>query len=229
MSTIERAIEELHKGFRALNKQIFDSTLPEPAILVQNQGNRTRNILGWCTLDKIWADVEKTIQKYEINITAEYLNRPVTEIMETMLHEMVHLYCQVNSIKDTSRNGSYHNKRFKAEAERVGLKVEKVPNIGWASTSPKPETIELIERLQLDPAAFKIRRFTWGEVGDDADQDETPRNKPTKRFWRCPTQECENHKIEIKAKKKKPLDVICGKCREKFVYVEIEPEEDDAA
>ncbi|PLT43534.1 hypothetical protein B8V81_5074 [Paenibacillus pasadenensis] len=226
MSTIDLAIDELHKGFKALNNRIFGGQLPLPAILVQNQGNRTRNILGWCTVDKIWVDDAKTIQRYEINITAEFLNRPLPEIMETLLHEMVHLYCNVNDIKDTSRKGGYHNKRFKAEAERVGLTVTFDKSIGWAYTALKPETEELILGLGLNPDAFKIRRKTWGD-DEDGEEGDGKRKKGVQKVWRCPTEGCENHTSVIKAKRGKALDVICGKCMQKFVYVEIDPEEEE--
>jgi hypothetical protein len=223
MSTIERAVEELHKGFRLLNDKIFSGTLPEPAILIQNQGHRTRNILGWCTQQKIWMDKEQTIRKYEINITAEYLDRDVTEIMETMLHEMVHLYCQVNDIKDTSRSGTYHNKRFRDEAERHGLTVEFDKQIGWAYTNLKPETKKTIESFNLDREAFKIKRYTWGvnDNGDSQDnKDDRPRRKRSKNVWECP--DC---KERIKAKKK--INIICGKCMKHFVQVKEDDEEKD--
>lgn len=29
-----------------------------------------------------------------------------------MIHEMVHLYCRENGIKEVSRGGKYHNVRF---------------------------------------------------------------------------------------------------------------------
>lgn len=57
----------------------------------------------------------------EINIGAESLQRTVPEIIATLRHEMVHYYCCVNNIKDTSRNGAYHNERFKTECEKRGL------------------------------------------------------------------------------------------------------------
>lgn len=215
MSTIELAIEELHKAFRLLNERIFHNELPLPAILVQNQGTRTRNILGWCTLEKIWADEQKTIEMYEINITAEFLNRPVVDIMETLLHEMVHLYCRVHNIKDTSRKGAYHNKRFKAQAELAGLNVTFDKSIGWAYTSLKPETKEMIESLDLNPEAFKIKRHTWKDEEDEGqdpgDKDEHPKSKNA-NIWHCPS--CN---MEIKARKNKELNIICGKCMQKFV------------
>lgn len=225
-TAIETAIEELHKGFHLLNERLFDATLPVPAILCQYQGNRTRNILGWCTTDKVWSSNDKQIQMYEINITAEYLSRPIVAIMETMIHEMVHLYCIMNKIKDTSRSGTYHNKRYKEQAERFGLSVEFDKQRGWATTALIPETEELINSLPLNPNAFLIKRLTWGEEVEE-DGEKKPRDGSVKRFWRCPTEDCENYKIEIKALKKKTLDVICGKCREHFVLVEEEPETDE--
>ena len=53
----------------------------------------------------------------EINLGAESLKRSVPEIVATLLHEMVHYYCHVNGIQDTSN--TYHNKRFKEECENV--------------------------------------------------------------------------------------------------------------
>lgn len=227
-STIEIAIEELHKGFALLNDHMFQSSLPLPAILIQNQGTRTRNILGWCTIDKIWADKEKTIQLFEINITAEYLNRNVTDIMATMLHEMVHLYCSVQKIQDTSRSGSYHNKRYKEQAERFGLEVTFDKKIGWAYTTLKPDTQALIESFHLNEAAFKIKRYTWGQMEEeDGEGEEEPKRKSPKRFWRCPTENCLNHKLTIKAKVRTTLDVICGKCNQRFVLVEENVDEDE--
>lgn len=222
-NTIEVAIEELHKGFRLLNDRIFNSQLPLPAILVQNQGTRTRNILGWCTVDKIWADDNQTIQMYELNITAEFLNRPLSEIMCTMLHEMVHLYCNVANIKDTSRKGGYHNKRFKTEAEKAGMAVTFNKSNGWAVTTLLPQTQAMIESLDLNQEAFKIKRYTWGEVATDGeDPEEKPKKKPPQNIWHCP-----GCGIEIKPKKKVKLNIICGKCMKPFVEKPDESDDDE--
>ena len=48
---------------------------------------------------------------YEINICAEHLARPFEQVAETLLHEMVHLYNLQIGVQDTSRNGTYHNKK----------------------------------------------------------------------------------------------------------------------
>lgn len=219
MSEIERAIRELHEGFRLINQTFFKGALPEPAILIQNQGNRTRNILGWCTLNKIWTNREKTIQQYEINITAEYLNRPMLEVMETMLHEMVHLYCSVNNIKDTSRKGSYHNKRFKAAAEEHGLEVEFDKSIGWARTSLSSKAERLFNDIGLNREPILIKRDTWGIEDPNAEEDpdeESPKpKKKQSNIWYCPG-------CETAVKSKKEVKLICGNCMKPLILYEDE-------
>ncbi|WP_232252125.1 hypothetical protein [Bacillus licheniformis] len=51
-----------------------------------------------------------------MNIAAEYLDIEFMETMDTMLHEMVHLYNAIRDIQDCSRNGTYHNKDSKLNA-----------------------------------------------------------------------------------------------------------------
>ncbi|MEK5061012.1 hypothetical protein BK126_26215 [Paenibacillus sp. FSL H7-0326] len=214
--SIYRPIKELYKAFRILNTELFNGELTEPAILIQYQGNRSRNIYGWCTEKKIWISQDKAIKKYEINITAEYLVRGLTEIIHTLIHEMVHLYCSENGIQDTSRGGSYHNKKFKAYAERVGLTVEFNKSYGWSQTSLTPLRKSWIESLDLDPEAFVLNRYSWGDEDEDEDKEQDDKPKKPKPVWCCPT--CQDPKI----KSKKKLNIICGDCMEKFIEIEEE-------
>ena len=56
-----------------------------------------------------------------------------------MLHEMVHLYNIQRDIQDYSRGGTYHNKKFKTEAEKHMLRIEKDGRYGWTITHPTEE------------------------------------------------------------------------------------------
>lgn len=60
------------------------------------------------------------------------------------MHEMAHLYNLQNGIKDTTRSGTYHNKKFKETAELHGLQVEQVDKIGWSLTTATPQTKQWI-------------------------------------------------------------------------------------
>jgi hypothetical protein len=57
-----------------------------------------------------------------------------------LLHEAAHAIAHVRGIKDTSRQGRWHNLRFKALAEEVGITVTHDPRIGWAPTTIPPAT-----------------------------------------------------------------------------------------
>ena len=95
-----------------------------------------------------------------MNLGAEYLSRPIEHVLATLMHEMVHIYCMENGIKDTSNAGRYHNKSFKAEAERRGLKISKAGYIGWSVTEPTEEFIQNIQDWELDAACENSVRAT---------------------------------------------------------------------
>lgn len=219
--TMDRPLEELYKAFHLLNDKIFDGQLNEPAILIQYQGNRTRNIYGWCTINKIWGTNDKSVRKYEINITTEYLTRDFSEVIHTLLHEMVHLYCSENGIQDTSRNGHYHNKRFRAAAESAGLDVEFDKSRGWAETKLRPATKALIETFGLDKDAFVLKRFTWEDDEETDDEEKEPKKRNKKEVWCCP--KCQDQKI----KSNKILNILCGRCTERFVLFQEEKNEEN--
>ena len=136
-------IESLYDAF---NVHFYEGTLKRPIITVSP--DVTSGAFGWCTAWKAWkADDESDEGFYEINLTAEYLKRPFENICGTLLHEMVHLYNLYENIQDTSRSGTYHNRRFKTEAERRGLSIEKDAKYGWTITDLNDECRAFINTL----------------------------------------------------------------------------------
>jgi hypothetical protein len=49
-----------------------------------------------------------------------------------MLHEAAHTVAKHRLIKDTSRQGRYHNSRFKTVANELGLTGDRTPQRGWS-------------------------------------------------------------------------------------------------
>lgn len=171
------AIKTLNDWFDILNKRFFENTLSKPIITVQTDPKGS--CLGWCTTKQIWDD-DGTL-RYEINIVAETLNRPAHDIAETLLHEMVHLDNTQKNIQDCSRGGTYHNKKFKAAAERVLLIVTPSQKYGFAHTSPSPDLVKffnengICERITLNrrpqiklPSEKKsnVRKYVCPECGN---------------------------------------------------------------
>ena len=203
MKNIEIAIKELYRLFEELNKKIYKNELPEPAILIQNQGKH-KGTLGWCTTKEIWADKENTIKKYEITMCAEYLNRNIHEIAGTMLHEMVHLDNIRDGVKDCTRAGKYHNKKFKAAAEAAGLIVELSDLYGWSQTKLSPDLIQWIKTLNINLNGFKLARsFELAKKGT---------KKSSTRKYQCPY--CEN---TVRATK--DVNIICKDCGCEYIKI----------
>lgn len=141
---------------------------------------------------------------HEIAMSAEYFTRPIPNWCATLQHEMVHLYCQINEIEDTSNNGVYHNKRFKVEAEKRGLIIEKADVIGWSVTTPSSEFSDFVDNLEIDRDVFKMYRDTRFGVSAKA---------PKKRYV-CPI-------CGQQAQAKKESNVVCGDCMKRMDYWEL--------
>jgi curved DNA-binding protein CbpA len=74
-------------------------------------------------------------QRTEIMISGEGLRRSSREVLGTLLHEAAHALAHARGIKDTSRQGRYHNKHFKTCAEELGLAVEHDDRNGWSAST----------------------------------------------------------------------------------------------
>jgi hypothetical protein len=208
-------ISELNRAYRLFNEHIFNNYLEDAYIIVTSTAKQKAN--GYFTVQKVWTDVENKIERHEIGIGAEYMNRPLLEIMRTLLHEMVHLYCESNEIQDTSRQNRYHNKKFKKACEENGMFYPEgfVPDdkYGWSAAQLTPETVELVKSWEINEEAFKLyrKRFDTAPKGDDEEE-----KKPRVLFnikHMCP-------KCFAEFKAPAPLNVTCNECEEEYLVME---------
>jgi hypothetical protein len=213
-ASIEAMTSELHKAFALLNNRFFENQIPAPAITIQTSGHKKLS-MGWCTTKEVWGDKDGKIKLYEINISAEYVDLNFVETMDTLMHEMVHLYNIVHKVQDCSRNNTYHNKNFKARAIQSGFYFpDKKPNkkYGWAFPKLTKETIEEIQKMDIDQAVFTISRrgsryFDSLEEMEEATSEESGEEKKKKSFkWVCPG--C----ALIVRSTKRDIHLKCGEC-----------------
>ncbi len=193
ISTIVKKTEEL---FDLFNQHFYDGELARPAITVSPDGGR--GAYGWCSVQEVWK-TEREMYR-EINICAEYLDRPMTEVCATMLHEMAHLHNLLHKVEDTSNNGYYHNMKFKATAEAHGLHIEKHQKYGWTITTLAPEAEAWVKET-LGDEAINASRLPEGGTGKE--KGKKSKNRSIK--YVCP--ECG---AIIRATKE--VNVICGDC-----------------
>lgn len=135
----------LGKLYDFINKHLFGGELVRPVITVQVDSRN--KAYGWWSVNKVWHENKDDEGVHELNMCAQYLNRPIEEIASTMIHEMCHQFATLHNLQDTSRSCIYHNKLFKAIAESHGLNVVKVDKIGWSQTSLTSETAEIIRKF----------------------------------------------------------------------------------
>ena len=73
-------------------------------------------------------------ERAEVMISGEALRLTPAEVLAVILHEAAHALAYARGIKDTSRQGRYHNKQFKTHADELGLAVEHDQRNGWSAS-----------------------------------------------------------------------------------------------
>lgn len=212
---LEKINLEFNKMFDLFNKYFYRNEIERPVIAIQTNGKH-KSAMGWCTCNKIWRNKSKEEYYYEITICAEYLYRDLEEIGSTMLHEMVHLYCNQNNIKSTSRGNRYHNKNFKQIAEAHGLIIEYDKSIGWSVSKVNKEAKTLVKN-NFNSSDFNITRGNFkghGTGGADEGEGEEPKAKQSMRKYICPL-------CGTIIRATKDINVKCADCDELFVKEEI--------
>ena len=147
---------------------------------------------------------------YELNVAAEVLDYPIEETLDTLMHEMVHIYCREHGIKECSRNGSYHNSRFRSEAEKRGLTCVYDKRYGW-NTVPGDNLLEYA--LQKGWSEIRIARSTpvrFGNLNGNATGAGTGTTNPGQRTSSTRKVQCPKCGQSVRATK--TVNIICGDC-----------------
>lgn len=209
--------ETLEQGFDVLNSVYFGGGLP-PVVITIMSNPRT---YGHFTVGKVWKAEENRYN--EINISAEHLDRDMENVMATLQHELIHFYCQLQGIADTSQNGRYHNKNFKREAEARGLKISYAKYIGYSVTEPTEGFIRTLEEhgikkpLNINRDGAKGFINVGGGNGDSGKNGkggvQTGKRKTSTRKYQCPC--CGNS-----FRATKDINVMCMDCNRQFEKTE---------
>ena len=212
MIKVSDIVAKTERMFDIFNARFYNGELSRPAITVSPDAGHSA--YGWCSVYEIWNDKKEAYR--EINICAEYIDRPIAEVAATMLHEMAHLYDLVHGLKDVSNNGYYHNKQFKATAEAHGLLIGKHEKYGWTITTLAPETaawLATVDELKDITVSRKMLMQTKSTAGgDQADGEENPPKRPTRTVTknRSIKYVCPGCGTIIRATK--AVNVLCGEC-----------------
>ncbi len=207
ISKMSRLTGELEHMFRLINKDFFNDELPTPVITVIPTSRAYAHYTPWGAWEC------KDEYKREINISSAYLDRPIENIVASLIHEMVHMYNDiVLNVQDTSNKGVYHSKVFKKEAEAHGLIVTRSEKYGWSHTEPSDRVIDYI--LEHDEIRdIELCRVNSGvapvgvgtKTGNSDGIQITPTSNSHHRKYICPS--C-GHSCRAT----KQINLICGDC-----------------
>lgn len=199
----------LTQAFKVLNEGLFDKVL--------NEGiSFTINLKRKC----IFGFVSTSI----IEIGSDFISANKIEVLDDLLHVMVHVFNAQLKIEDHTSN-QYHNKYFCEKALSVGLIVFHHQTRGWASTS----SVEKFSKKFRVPSTEKnearhecYRRISWSDQEFQLYQDSLKRildSKPQKEYLLKYICGCEPPVIIRSGRRPdgiKPLDVTCNLCRRIF-------------
>lgn len=169
----------LENAYSVLNEHYFSGILPPVVITIQSSPKS----YGHYTKFDAWQG-DKGYR--EINLGAENLDRPIQCVIATLIHEMVHHFCDLQGIQDCSRGGVYHNKRFREQAERRDLQIEYDPRIGFSITKPTYALVDFIEEQGWE--GIDLSRV--GGHNSSVGGTNTGKKKSSTRKYLCPQCGC---------------------------------------
>jgi predicted SprT family Zn-dependent metalloprotease len=113
MNPTHETYQELQVAYEAFNKSLFGNLLPSCLITLQ----REKNTCGYFSASR-FANLNGQVTD-EIAINPSFFGvTPLIEIMQTLVHEMTHLWQY--HFGDPGR-GRYHNKEWSNKMESIGL------------------------------------------------------------------------------------------------------------
>lgn len=211
LTNYRRTVQYLQKIFNLINEEYFSGELEEITLTVQE----STTAYGHISVSNTWFTTDGKGMR-ELNISAQYLTRPIENVTATLIHEASHLYNMMHNIKDTS-NGYYHNKRFKETAENLGhLSISKDIKYGWTVTEPTEETIDFCIRNGLtDIKVGKAIDFTVFGFGGTATGTATGTTRPRTKKGNSIKMICPQ--CGAIARVTRQTNLICGDCMEHMI------------
>ncbi len=177
-----------------------------------------------------WTDAGETT--HELFIGGEGLDRGPEGLLATILHEAAHALCHVRGVKDTSRQGRYHNTKFRVQAEKLGLTVTQDAKLGWSPSELTEQARDAYETT-LGAIADALTLSRLRQKGPD----EKPKTKP----GFSATHEHRGQTVTVRMSRKQFENtgiLICGLCfaetadpsdTEQFAFQAVQADEEEDA
>ncbi|MFF0794179.1 hypothetical protein [Streptomyces spiralis] len=223
-----RIITALESTWGAIQKHHPD--VPDVVIVTgtgQKRRSTKRLTLGHHAADR-WLDAAAAGRRAELFVSGEAIAKGGETVVETMLHEAAHALAAVRGIQDTSCAGRWHNRKYAALAQELGLEPPKraAKVVGFSEALITAATVNryAAQIRKLDTAALahiEAPEDDETEPGEDQEQDE---NNPGPRGGRGRAGKrlavecgCETpRRMQVTPAFLEEAPVLCGKCRQEF-------------
>lgn len=181
-------IEMLKHLYDRLNKQLFHKQLPPVLIRVYSRRGT-------------W-NVVKEHGNFLITISLKALSYPEEQIYINMLHQMVHIYNQINGVVDASSTERYHNKHWNVKAQQVGLITIFEPTKGFRAVGIEPEVMALAREF-----------FDYEQYMKEVKKDLRVRKQGVFAKFQCPV--CDRVIYARNGSK----EIMCNYCHRNFIQM----------
>lgn len=153
----------------------------------------------------------------ELFVGGEGLRRGARAVLGTLLHEATHGVASTHGIKDTSRQGRYHNKKFAELATELGITVEPDGARGWSATT-LPDDTAAVYVAELAALTEAITAYRSAEANGQGTT--TSRNNPPAT---CGCQPARRIRVARSVLAAGPI--VCRICESEFTVEE--PDDDE--
>jgi hypothetical protein len=199
-SAVVAALEQAWTAIRGHHPDV-----PQVVVILGAGSEARRGLFKWGHFAAARWQVA-TANRPEVLVSGEGLKRGTRAVLATLLHEAAHGLANTRGVKDTSRQGRWHNRRFATLASELGLQVDKDPKTGWSQTSLTDQlAIRYAQQLAGLDAALGLWRHSERQLGPAAG---------SRNLLACSC-EC-GRKLRVSRTTLEQAPIICGACEEPF-------------
>ena len=200
-SAVVAAMERAWQAIRARHREV-----PE-VIVVLGAGSEARRglfKLGHFAAARWHVNGQR---RAEVLVSGEGLGRGARDVLGTLLHEAAHGLADARKVKDTSRQGRYHNRHYAGLAAEVGLDVAQDAKTGWSQTTVPDQLAAAYADVLGDlDAALKLWRYAEQQTGQTT--------TGSRNLLACACS-C-GRKLRVAKATLEQAPIVCGACEEPF-------------
>jgi hypothetical protein len=199
-SAVVAALEDAWTAIRTHHPDV-----PEVVVILGAGSEARRGLFKWGHFAAARWQVAGA-NRPEVLVSGEGLKRGARAVLATLAHEAAHGLANTRQVKDTSRQGRWHNRRFATLAGELGLQVDVDPKTGWSQTSL---TDQLAGRYGPQLAGLDAALGLWRHTERQQGPATVSHN-----LLACSCA-C-GRKLRVAKATLEQAPIICGGCKERF-------------